>query len=420
MMHRAVPLTLFWFFYFGGLGIFFPYFSLYLRENAGLTGTEVGFVIAMIPLVGIFAQPFWGQVADRTGARRLVLTVVTFGAGVGFVSLAFAHGFPAFVYATMGLALFSTAVVPMSVSVTLAAMRAEGPHAYGLVRVWGTLGFLLFVVGFPWMLNHLQGTWALTTPPGGPSEPALQLMFIVTTGLVFIAALIALGLPHTGAVALRALRGDWRVLFRVGPAVRLFLFVFVAYLFLNGPMWFFPVLIRSHGGTMDTVGRMWVLMLLVEIPLVALSGAAIQRVGIRGLLAFGVLAGGLRWIVCGITADLQILYTVQLLHGVVVVGVLVGAPLYLDAVAPERLRSTGQGVLAMAGIGLGCIISNTSAGWLLEHVGSHAPYLVGGIGALTLGCLVPWILPAPETLVRNDPSDVTARESSGTYPASPG
>ena len=74
-----ISLGLFWFFYFAGLGIFFPYYSLYLRENAGLTGTELGIVLAVVPLIGSTAQVVWGRLADRTGARTRVLAIVTLG-----------------------------------------------------------------------------------------------------------------------------------------------------------------------------------------------------------------------------------------------------------------------------------------------------------------------------------------------------
>jgi MFS family permease len=130
------------------------------------------------------------------------------------------------------------------------------------------------------------------------------------------------------------------------------------------------------------------------IPLVAFSGASLERVGARGLLAIGVLCGGVRWLVCGFSEDLAWIYPVQILHGVVVAGLVIGGPLYVEAVVPERLRSTGQGLLAMVGVSIGGISSQVSAGWLLEHVGSDAPYAVGGIGALVLACLVPVLLPA--------------------------
>jgi MFS family permease len=211
--------------------------------------------------------------------------------------------------------------------------------------------------------------------------------------MVFAAALVGPFLPRGGAVALRSEEGDWRMLLHSKPVLRLLLFTFVGYLSLQGPMGLFPVYIRSQGGDMNTVSVMWVLMLLLEVPLIAFSGLGLQRLGERGILAVGVLAGGIRWIVCSLTGDWRILYPVQLLHGVTVTGLMLGAPLYLEAVLPERLRSTGQGLLAMVGVGCGGILSNIIAGWLLEHVGTSAPYLLGGLTALVLGSMVTVILP---------------------------
>jgi PPP family 3-phenylpropionic acid transporter len=284
--------------------------------------------------------------------------------------------------------------------VTLAALRDEGPHAFGFIRVWGTIGYLVFVVAFPLGLDLLQAREGLHAT-AAVSEPRLELMFIATAVLVLVAALHGPLLPRDATVAVRASRGEWRQLLRRGPVLRLLVFCFLSYLFLQGPMTLFPVYVRAAGGSIDTVGRMWVLMLLVEIPLVLLSGAGVQRIGARGLLGLGVLAGGLRWIVCGLTSDMRMIYPIQLLHGVVVTGLMLGSPLYLDKVVPENLRSTAQALLATLGVGFGGILSNPAAGWLLEHSGPGAPFLLGGIGAVVLSSLVFWILPEPETGGRN-------------------
>ena len=378
--------------------MFFPFYGLYLRENAGLSGTQLGWVLAMMPLVGLVAQPFWGQVADRTGARSRILTLLSLGAVFGYLVLGAANGFLAILMAATVLAVFTTAVLPITMSVSLAVLRDAGPHAYGFVRVWGTIGFFLFVVSFPWLLDRYQEARGLVSEPGGPSEPGLGIMFIVTAALVFIAALISLRLPREGAISLRAARGDWRELLRNAAFVRFLLFAVAAYFLLQGPMWLFPILIRARGGDIDTIRGMWILMLVVEIPLVLSTGSGLKRLGARGLLAIGVLAGGVRWILCGVIDDLSLLYPVQALHGVTVVGLLVGGPLYLDAVTPERLRSTAQALLSMAGMGIAGIASNTGTGWLLEHVGPSSPYIIGGIGSLVLGLFTWAILISPETV----------------------
>ena len=382
-----------WFFCLGGLGLFFPYFSLYLRENAGLSGTQVGVVLAMLPLVGTLAQPLWGQLADRTGARSRVLVLLALGAATGYLTLGWARGFAALVLATLLLALFSTAIVPAAMSVTFALARADRAYAFGRMRVWGTVGFLALVVGFPRFLDWFQATRGLAPGAAGPSEPGLDVMFPITAGLFAGAALFALALPRGGEMNLSAPRGDWRRLLRHRPFVRLLAFTLVAYLFLQGPMSIFPIYVRSLGGSLDSVSEMWILMLSLEIPLIAFSGSSLARFGPRGLLAIGAIAGGVRWTACGLISDLSILYPFQILHGIVVAGLVIGGPLYVEASVPERLRSTGQGVLAMVGVSLGSVVSHLGSGYLLEHVGPRAPYLVGGIGSLVLAALVPWLLP---------------------------
>ena len=73
-------MSAFWFCSLGALGIFFPFFSLYLRENIGLAGWQVGTLLAVGPIIAIVAQPAWGVFADRTGSRARVLAVLAFGA----------------------------------------------------------------------------------------------------------------------------------------------------------------------------------------------------------------------------------------------------------------------------------------------------------------------------------------------------
>jgi PPP family 3-phenylpropionic acid transporter len=392
---RNLSISLVWFFVLGGIGTFFPFYSLYLRENVGLTGSQVGAVLAVLPLMGLLAQPLWGQIADVTGSRTRVLVALALCSGCGYAALSLGGGFGSMLLLTALVACFATPLIPTAVAVTLAVTRDHGQHAFGLSRVWGTVGFFIAVLAFPPLLDYIQTTSGVRAVAGGPSEPLLEWMFPLTGAVVAIGGFVALRLPRAGAVAMRAPRGDWRRLAEHGPYLRLLLFVLLAYLLLQGPMALFPVYVRAHGGSLDTVSQLWVPMLLLEIPLVALSGASLERLGARGLLGIGVFAGGLRWAVCGFLPDSALVYPLQALHGVVVAGLVVGGPLYVEAAVPERLRSTGQNVLAMLGVSLGGISSNLSAGYLLEHFGTDTPYRVGGLGAMLLGALVWVLLPRP-------------------------
>ncbi len=409
-MWHSIPLTLFWFTYFGSLGIFYPYFTLYLRENAGLSGTQVGFVLAISPLIGMISQPFWGQVADRTGARTRVLAFLTLGTALGYLGLGYAEGFPAIVIATSALALAGTAVFPLMTSVSLAILRDAGRHAFGRVRAWGTVGYFILVLILPWALASLP----LFNHAGAGtnvSQPALGLMFPMTAILVLVSALIAFMLPKKGAVGLRAARGDWRELLHNRAFLGFLGFSLLAHFLMHGPMWLFPIFIRGRGGDLAMIRNMWILMLIVEIPLVLSTGSGLKRLGARGMLTVGVTVGGLRWILSALITEPTLLFAVQALHGVMVVGLNLGSPLYLDAVAPAKLRSTAQGIQSMVASGLAGILSNLTAGWLVDRSGTDMLFLLCGIGSLTLGVLSVWMLPKVERRDEAVPQPALAGET---------
>jgi PPP family 3-phenylpropionic acid transporter len=378
-------LALVWFFLLGGFGMFFPFFAMYLREDAGLTGTQVGLVIATMSLVGIVAQPLWGQLSDITGRRTLVLSMLGVGSAVGYAALALPASFAAFIAVGAVLAVFSTNLMPAAWSVSLALLGEQGPRSIGWVRASGTVGFGASIAVLPYIVDAVAGR----------IDRPLVCIFPLGSALVLLGALLALGLPRTGAVSIRAAPGDWRRLAGHRPFRRALAFTFSAFLFMQGPTALFPLLVRGRGGGLDAVCAMWLVMLSLEVPLVAAFGWTVERLGIRGVVTIGVLAGAVRWLVSGFCDDLTIVTIAQVLHGVAVWGVVVGAPAYVDTVTPPELRSTAQAMLAMVGVGLGSVLSNTLSGWLIDALGPVGPARWAGLGALALASVTYWALPEP-------------------------
>lgn len=413
-MRTPAILAFYWFAALAALGVFFPLFSLYLSENLGLRGYEIGFVTATIPLTGLLAQPFWGALADRSGSRVRILALLTAGAAAGYTNLAQQEAFASVLFATFALALFSTSVMPMAVSVSLALLRERGRHAFGMVRSVGTLGYLVAVVGFPLLLHRL-GTAApvLGAATASATEPRLGMMLWVTAALMATASVVALALPRTGAVALRADAGDWRALLHNGPYLRLLAVTLLLYVFLQGPLVMFPMYVRSLGGGLDDVSRMWMWMLAFEIPLLAGIAAVPARIGARELIGLGIAADAMRWLVSGLSANLAVISVVQVLHGLAVAGFVVGSALYVEAVVPARLRSSAQGLVYMVGVSFGGMISSLAAGALLEGWGPRAPAIVGGCGSALLVVALPWLLP---TVQRHPHDDTVGMDAADERP----
>lgn len=382
-MPLPVLLSVYWFFLMGALGIFFPYYSLYLSETVGLNAARTGIVMGVMPLVGMITQPMWGHFADRTGSRTGVLAVLSFGTAAGFVLLMLAHSFTTIMLGTAVMALFLVSTIPMFVSVSMALLGSNASRRFGYFRVWGTVGYLIAVWSFPLLLDRVRAD--------GTAD--LEIMLPITATIYAVVGLLSFALPADGAVSSRAAPGDWQVLLRHKPFLRFLLFLFCVYLFQQGPMALFPIFVRELGGSAEMVSRMWVVMVLLEIPLVPLAGVGLSRIGARGLLAVGALSGGIRWLATGMAQDLNMIYAAQVLHGITVTGIIIGAPLYVELVVPERLRSTGQALISTVGISLGGILSNVGTGWLMDVFTARTPAIVGGIAGIALTIALPWLVP---------------------------
>jgi len=367
----------------GALGIFLPYFALFLRENVRLSGAQIGVVLALPPLIGLLAQPAWGHVADRTGSRVRVLVLLAAGTAVGYVAMSHAVDLASTVGATVLLALFQTALIPMSVSVTFGAL--DHPSAFGRVRVWGTIGYLLLIIVAPTWLQAQRATLGLHVVPGGPSEPGLELLFYLAAALSAGGAITALGLRGPASLSVRAQRGDLRALLALPAFLRVLVFSAGIQLFIQGPLSLFPLYVRARGGDMHDVSQMWIWMLLLEVPMIFGSSRLFARFGVTPMM----IVAALRWIACACAPSLAYAAPVQLLHALVVTGLGVGTALHVEQIVPGRLRSTAQALAVMVGSSLGGMLSSVLCGAALDRFGIDAVYLAGGTGG-TLWALAWW------------------------------
>jgi PPP family 3-phenylpropionic acid transporter len=369
-----------WCFATAALGIYLPYFALYLRENVGLTAAQLGVVLALPPLVGLVAQPAWGQLADRTGSRVAVVVVLAAGTAAGFAALAHARGLWPTLLATVLLATFLSALFPLSTSVSFALLRE--PLRFGKVRVWGTIGYFIVVVAAPPLLHAVRAPLGVEARSGGPSEPGLELVFYAAALLSLLGAGAALGLPRSEALMVSARRGDLRALLAEPAFLRVLAFNTGIQLFLTGPMTLFPLYVRSRGGSMTDLSHMWICMLLLEVPLIFLSGRLFERLGTARAMTLAGAAGGVRWTVCALVPSLGYAYPLQALHALVVTGISLGVAMHVEKIAPPQLRSSAQSIVVMVGSSVGGGLSSALGGVIVQRFGVDALYGAFGLGAL--------------------------------------
>ena len=382
-------LSLFWATLFGALGIFFPFYSLYLNEKLGLSGQQIGLAMGVFHLVGLVGQPSWGYLADRTGGRKAVLVVITLGMALGFVAFWHVRSYAALLLVSMFFAAFYTSLIPQGLALGLGLLYRSSNSHFEWVRAFGSVGFLITCFGFPFFLDAVAP---------GPDEADLGLLFPCSAAIILLTTAVVFLIPNQKVIRERARPGAWRKLIGDRKFLRFLLYVFLVNFMLDGPMFLFPIFVKKIApeNTLDTLKWLWLIMLVPEIVAIAFAGHIRRRIGVRLLMFLGLAAGGLKWLACGFLGDLPaVLHASMLLHSVYVVGALVAMPLCVNYLVPTQLRSTGQGLATMVSSSLGGgICSTLVAGWLIDHFNNAAmPQICGGIGAMLLLIIAPYLVP---------------------------
>jgi PPP family 3-phenylpropionic acid transporter len=129
-----------YFFMFAGMGIFFPFLNVYYK-SIGLSGTQIGLIITLGPLIAIFAGPMWGLLVDRLGRLRLILVIIILGSIFSVLGLGMMKSFFSILVLVAVFNLFGCAIQPMVDSYNL-SLLGEHRERYSEQRLWGTFGFL--------------------------------------------------------------------------------------------------------------------------------------------------------------------------------------------------------------------------------------------------------------------------------------
>ncbi|MGZ8153650.1 MAG: MFS transporter, partial [Methylovulum sp.] len=142
----------FYFFYFATVGGFVPYWSLYLK-NAGFNSIEIGELSALLVGTKIIAPNLWGWIADHTGKSLRIIRIASFFAAVLFSGFLFTRSYLWFAWITVSFSFFWNAALPQFEAVTLFHLQNQA-HRYSQIRLWGSIGFILAVLGVGRLLDN--------------------------------------------------------------------------------------------------------------------------------------------------------------------------------------------------------------------------------------------------------------------------
>ena len=156
-MTVSARLGAYYFAYFTYAGALVPYFSLWLAAQ-GYGAAQIALVLAMPQVARVFAPAAWGWLADHSGRQRGIVVFAAFSVFLGFAALYVVQGVAAVALVMFVLSVFAAGSMPLVEAATLAATEGQAGR-YGPIRLWGSVGFILAVLGTgAWLDGHSADT----------------------------------------------------------------------------------------------------------------------------------------------------------------------------------------------------------------------------------------------------------------------
>lgn len=374
-------LASFYFLYFCALGAFMPYWGPWLHAQ-GQTPLAIGVLTAAVQFSKVLAPNLWSWLSHFWGSRR----IVPFGALVtaaGFFALEFAQGqFIAILLITLVFSFFWAATLPLVDATTMDWAQRRGA-AYGRIRLWGSLGFIVLSLGMGGLIAH----WG---------------MVAFLPGIFFflmVAWWVSRYLPYepvstsTHPAAAR-LRGHLR-------SVSLWFFLLAGLLeqASHGVYYaFYSIYAEQHGLSSATVGLLWGFAVLCEVAFFWWGDRLIRHLGLPLVFTAAFILTGLRWGIIAWWPGLIWIVLVQSLHAASYAAFHLAAVHWVTERFPGALRARGMALYASMVYGLGGGLGALAAGWAWAHWGGQLTFAGAAVLALVATVFLIWGLRPTTTL----------------------
>jgi PPP family 3-phenylpropionic acid transporter len=328
---------------------------------------------AIYPAVAAFAPFLWTAYADITRRGDAIFLRNTWLSGAIALLLPNLNGLLPVTLAFLAFAIFRSPLIPLANSMAFRVLTGS-PERFATIRLWGTIGYIVAAVGVGVLVDRvglragMHGIALATLACGivgwmGRSRERADLPVVHLRDLFEI-------LRGRRLVVLLAAASLARVSFRPYTT-------------------FFTIHLEGLGLSRTFAGVAWALAAASELVVMLCWTRMCALATPRTWLTLAMGAHGLRWFLSIPARDPVALLLIQLTHAFTFGVFYLAAVEQADALAPEGLRATAQGLFASVAFGLSGLLGNALSGVLYERLGMARLYAAAAVVA-TAGTALYW------------------------------
>jgi MFS family permease len=366
-----------------------------LPQSLWFIFSEQSLVLNAFPIAAIVGMFFSNQYADRHFSAEKFMAFSHFVGGIAILMLAWTTSFWPFFALMLVHCLLYVPTNSIANSIAFATMK-DPQKEFGLVRMGGTLGWILAAWPFTFILvdwatvraanPHGLVDWIGTALKNGLTGDALKHGISWTYIVAGIASLVLAGysltLPHTPPkkVESGSDRFAWLEAFKLLKhpfmlVLWLVTFVdsFVLYSYFNWT-WGFLGTSKESGGV--GIPGNWIMPVMslgqiAELLTMFILGATLKRLGWRWTMVIGILGHAARFSVYAFWPEATPIIVVQLLHGICYAFFFATVYIFADEYFPKDVRASAQGLFNFMVLGIGNLAANCICPYLMQSVFTH-------------------------------------------------
>lgn len=366
-------LSSFYFVYFGFIGAFSPYWSLYL-QSLGLASYQIGMLMALLPITRIFAPNIWGWLADHLGKQVSIIRLATVIGLISYIGFFFGTSFVWLFVVMLTMSFFWSASLPLVETITLNHLGEES-NKYGRIRLWGSVGFILAVTIVGYILDYV---------------PITTLLWMVL-GMKVAIVLFSVCIPESPKISYQA--DDTLPVSAIlkRPQVIAFFAACILMIMAHGPyQTFYSIFLVDHGYTKKAVGWFWAIGVFIEVVVLFFLPHIFARFSSRRLLLISFMVAAVRFLMIGWGVEsVALMIGAQLLHSISFGLYHASAIATVHRFFRGKHQAKGQALYISLAFGIGGSIGGLYSGYIWDVVGPAWSFTIGAFLAF-LGLIVIW------------------------------
>jgi nucleoside transporter len=369
-LELRIPFSILHFLEFAIWGAWFVVLGNYLN-SLHFSRKDIGRIYATMALGSVIAPMFMGTIADRYIPSEILMGVSHLVGAVLLFAMAQITTPRAFYWTALAYALVYSPTLILVNSIVFRHIP-DAARDFPTIRVMGTIGWIAAGLSLRLMVRRGE--------PVNNRPLILAAVLSVLLGVYSLLTLVIPGqftLPETPPLAtatseipfLRAVTLLQEPSFAVFYGVSFFITLALAFYY----SWTALFLEKHVGVKSENVGPLMTIGQWVEIFFMFTLPWFLDVLGMKGVLALGMAAWGVRYALFGAGGPLPLIILGIALHGICFDFFFAAGFIYVEKTAPPDIQASGQALFGVLTYGLGMWLGTEFSGWLNQWLTVEVP-----------------------------------------------